>query len=39
MSSNQIDLQKYDMIVAVTQNAINNALAEYLASLQKHVAL
>ena len=39
MSFPSIDLTQYDTVVAVTQNAVNEALATYLHGLQKQVAL
>lgn len=39
MSLRQIALHDYDTVVAVTQNAVNEALAEFLDLLQKQVAI
>lgn len=39
MGLNQINLTDYDMVVAVTQNALNETLATYLNNLNKNVAL
>jgi hypothetical protein len=39
MGLNQIALSNYDTVVAITQNGVNESLAEYLAALNKNVAL
>ncbi|SFD81354.1 hypothetical protein SAMN05518672_103321 [Chitinophaga sp. CF118] len=39
MGLSQISLTNYDMVVAVTQNGLNESLAEYLYGLDKTVAL
>ena len=39
MGLSDITLKDYDTVVAVTQDAVNEALAEYLGQLQKQVAL
>lgn len=39
VSISQITLTNYDTVVTVTQNAVNETLAEYLYALEKNVAL